>query len=88
MLDANNKKQRKYPLRRENKMLLSEAKTPALRAFPSPTSPPTDQRAQMQIVLGKLIEPFRKSDRDEAMQCLTAQGGLDACHLASTPTTI
>ena len=36
----------------------------------------------MQLTLAKLVEPFRKTDRDEAMQCLTAQGGLDACYLS------
>ena len=33
-------------------------------------------------VLAKLVEPFRQSDRDEVMQCLKAQGGLDRCSLA------
>ena len=41
-----------------------------------------DQRAQMQLTLGKLVEPFRKTDREEALQCLTSQGGLDACYLS------
>jgi hypothetical protein len=41
-----------------------------------------DQKARVQEVLRKLIEPFRQSDRDEALACLTAQGGLDACSLA------
>jgi hypothetical protein len=41
-----------------------------------------DQRARVQEVLRKLIEPYRQSDRDEAVACLAAQGGLDACHLA------
>ena len=33
-------------------------------------------------MLAKLIEPYRQSDRDEVVQCLKAQGGLDACALA------
>ena len=41
-----------------------------------------DQKAELQKVLGKLLEPFRTEDRDEATQCLTAQGGLDACRLS------
>jgi hypothetical protein len=41
-----------------------------------------DQREQMQLTLKKLVEPFRKTDQQEALQCLEAQGGLDACHLA------
>jgi hypothetical protein len=41
-----------------------------------------DQREHMQKVLQKLIEPYRQSDRDEAVACLKAQGGLDECSLA------
>lgn len=41
-----------------------------------------DQRGRMQEVLRKLVEPFRQSDRDEAIKCLSTQGGLDACRLA------
>jgi hypothetical protein len=41
-----------------------------------------DQREALQKVLSKLIEPFRKVDRDEAVACLNAQGGLDKLHLA------
>lgn len=40
-----------------------------------------DQREHMQGVLRKLIDQYRTSDQDEAMQCLKAQGGLDACRL-------
>lgn len=41
-----------------------------------------DQRAEMERVLALLLEPFRQTDRDEVRQCLTKQGGLDACRLA------
>lgn len=41
-----------------------------------------DQKARVQEVLRKLVEPFRQSDRDEALACLKAQGGIDACSLA------
>jgi hypothetical protein len=41
-----------------------------------------DQKARVQEVLRKLIEPYRQSDRDEVVACLKAQGGLDACSLA------
>jgi len=41
-----------------------------------------DQQARVQEVLRKLVEPYRQTDRDEVAACLTAQGGLDACHLA------
>ncbi|NIL95893.1 MAG: DUF3500 domain-containing protein [Planctomycetales bacterium] len=41
-----------------------------------------DQREEVQKVLRKLIEPYRQDDRHEVLQCLTAQGGLEACGLA------
>ncbi|NOY42240.1 MAG: DUF3500 domain-containing protein [Planctomycetes bacterium] len=41
-----------------------------------------DQRGRVQEVVRKLVEPFRQSDRDEAIACMKAQGGIDACHLA------
>ncbi len=41
-----------------------------------------DQREQIQKVLAMLVEPYRKSDADEALTCLKKQGGLDACSLA------
>jgi len=42
----------------------------------------SDQKDHLRQVLAKLVEPYRQCDRDEAMQCLKTQGGLDACHLA------
>ncbi len=42
----------------------------------------SDQQALVQEVLQKLIEPYRQSDRDEALACLKAQGGLEQCSLA------
>lgn len=42
----------------------------------------SDQKAHVQQVLQKLIEPYRQSDRDEVIACLKAQGGFDRCHLA------
>jgi hypothetical protein len=42
----------------------------------------SDQKGELQKTLKKLIEPYRKSDQEEALACLDAQGGLDKCHLA------
>lgn len=42
----------------------------------------SDQQEHMQQVLAKLIEPYRSEAQREAMDCLTTQGGLQACHLA------
>ena len=41
-----------------------------------------DQKEHLQKVLAKLIEPYRKSDQDEALACLAKQGGLEKCSLA------
>jgi hypothetical protein len=41
-----------------------------------------DQKKVMQNVLAMLVEPFRSDDRDEALECLKKQGGLDACSLS------
>ncbi|HEX3728153.1 MAG TPA: DUF3500 domain-containing protein [Pirellulales bacterium] len=41
-----------------------------------------DQKSLVQQVLHKLIEPYRQSDRDEALACLKTQGGIDKCSLA------
>ena len=42
----------------------------------------SDQQQHLQQVLAKLIEPYRKSDQDEALACLARQGGLEKCSLA------
>lgn len=42
----------------------------------------SDQKEELQKVLTKLVEPFRTEDRDEALACLKARGGLDACVLS------
>jgi hypothetical protein len=41
----------------------------------------SDQKTAIQGVLQKLIEPFRKTDRDEVLAALKSQGGLDECNL-------
>jgi hypothetical protein len=40
------------------------------------------QKQEVQKVLMTLVEPFRKEDREEALECLRRQGGLDRCSLA------
>jgi hypothetical protein len=41
-----------------------------------------DQKKAMQKVLAALVEPFRQEDRDEALEALKKQGGLDKCRLS------
>jgi hypothetical protein len=41
-----------------------------------------EQKAELQKVLKALIEPYRKEDQDEALECLKKQGGLDKCSLS------
>ncbi|MEI7687219.1 MAG: DUF3500 domain-containing protein [Planctomycetota bacterium] len=42
----------------------------------------SDQKDELRRVLLNLLEPYRQEDRDDALACLTAQGGLDRCSLA------
>ncbi len=42
----------------------------------------SDQHGLVREVLQKLIEPYRQGDRDEALACVKAQGGLEKCALA------
>jgi hypothetical protein len=41
-----------------------------------------DQKSELQKVLMALVDPYRKEDQEEALECLKRQGGLDKCHLA------
>ena len=41
-----------------------------------------DQKSELQKVLLALVEPYRKEDQAEALDCLRRQGGLDKCSLA------
>jgi hypothetical protein len=42
----------------------------------------SDQKGLVEEVLKKLIEPYRATDREEAVAFLNKQGGLDKCSLA------
>ncbi len=42
----------------------------------------SDQKEVVQKVLTSLIEPYRKEDQEEVLECLKKQGGLDKCNLA------
>jgi hypothetical protein len=42
----------------------------------------SDQKEHLQGVLNLLVEPYRTTDRDEALACLAKQGGLDKCALS------
>jgi hypothetical protein len=41
-----------------------------------------DQKEQLQKTVKLCFEPYRNTDREEVNECLTKQGGLDACSLA------
>jgi len=41
-----------------------------------------DQRRHLESVLDLLLEPYRRIDRTEALQCLETQGGLEKCSLS------
>jgi hypothetical protein len=40
-----------------------------------------DQQKEMQKTLNMLLQPFRKDDQDEVMECLKKLGGIEKCHL-------
>jgi hypothetical protein len=42
----------------------------------------SDQREQLQKTVKLMLAPYRESDQEEVMACLTKQGGLDKCALA------
>lgn len=42
----------------------------------------SDQKEHLQDVLATLIEPYRVGDREEALECLNSQGGLEKCGIA------
>ena len=42
----------------------------------------SDQREKLESVLKLLVEPFRAAERQEALNCLQAQGGLERCALS------
>lgn len=42
----------------------------------------SDQRDEVEKVLGKLLEPYRTADREEVARCLKSFGGLEKCSLA------
>jgi hypothetical protein len=41
-----------------------------------------EQKKELQKVLMALVEPYRKEDQEEALECLKRQGGIDHCNLA------
>jgi len=41
-----------------------------------------EHKKDLQKVLLALVEPYRKEDREEALECLKKQGGLDKCSLS------
>jgi hypothetical protein len=42
----------------------------------------SDQKDQLKKVLKLVFEPYRNADQAEVTECLSKQGGLDACSLA------
>lgn len=81
MLDGKQQKQALLPEAPDEALIAFQGKEGKFPGTPIRDMSP-DQKGHMQEVLRKLIEPYRQSDRDEAVACLKAQGGLDACSLA------
>lgn len=81
MLDGKQRKLALQPKTIREQQVGFRGKGPAMPGLPA-SEMSSDQKEHLQKVLGMLVEMYRESDRSEAMQCITAQGGLDACNLA------
>ena len=42
----------------------------------------SEKKELVQKVMTDLLAPYRQADRDEAMKCVTAAGGVDKIHLS------
>jgi hypothetical protein len=81
MLDGKQRKQAEVPKSPAENRVAFRGQGGEFTGIPM-TDLSSDQKEQMQKVLFSLVEPFRKADRQEALECLKAQGGLDACYLS------
>lgn len=81
MLDGKQQKQALLPRTPKENSVSFQGPDAKLAGLPV-SEMSSDQKEHMQKVLGKLVEMYRTSDQEEAMKCLDAQGGLDACTLA------
>jgi hypothetical protein len=80
MLDGKQQKEALLPRtpREQNVGFRGDQKIPGLPV----TEMSSDQKEHLQKTHGLLVEMYRTSDQQEAMACLKAQGGLDACSLS------
>lgn len=81
MLDGRQRKLAEVPKTPREQSVAFKGKQGKFTGIPA-TELSRDQREELQKTLGTLVEPFRGSDREEALACIKAQGGLDACHLS------
>lgn len=84
MLDVNQREKalvRRAPPERGRKTVDLQGASARLAGIPV-TALSADQKEELQKVLTTLVEPFRTEDREEALECLKKQGGLDGCHLS------
>ncbi|MEZ6133732.1 MAG: DUF3500 domain-containing protein [Pirellulaceae bacterium] len=81
MLDGKQRKAAEVPVTPREQQVAFQGKDGRFSGIPM-TDLSSDQKAQVQVALQKLVEPFRESDKKEALECLKTQGGLDACHLS------
>lgn len=81
MLDGRQRKQSQVARTPSEKSVAFRGKDGSFTGLPV-ADMSADQKEHMQSVLQTLVEPYRQSDRDEAMACLSSQGGIDACHLS------
>jgi hypothetical protein len=80
MLDGEHRKQALAPKAPDEAAIAFQGKKGKLPGVPI-AAMSSDQKTAIQGVLQKLVEPFRKTDRDEVLAALKSQGGLDECSL-------
>ncbi len=81
MLDGKQQKQAEVGRTPREQAVAFKGKSGKITGLPV-TEMSSDQRGELQKVLGTLTEMYRQSDQDELSQCLKTQGGLDACKLS------
>ncbi|TWU57592.1 DUF3500 domain-containing protein [Rubripirellula reticaptiva] len=81
MLDGRQQKQSQVAKTPREQAVEFRGKSSDITGLPV-TEMSSDQRENLQKVLATMVEMYRPSDQDEAMQCLKTQGGLDACKLS------
>ncbi|MEK6233878.1 MAG: DUF3500 domain-containing protein [Planctomycetales bacterium] len=80
MLDDKHRRQALQPAAPDEALIAFQGKKGKFPGVPIKEMS-ADQKTAIQGVLHKLVEPFRKTDREEVLTALKSQGGLNECSL-------